>query len=1087
MARTPDGPPPPPDRPAAAVRYAKRGRLRFSSHRDFQRAFERALRRAAVPMAYSAGFSPHPKISYAGAAPTGTASEAEYLEIARRRSAATPSGCARRSTTSLPPGLDVLEVVEAAPRAPSLADRLEASVWEIRLPGVAYDDAAQGRRRPSWRPTRSRSTRMTKNGLRTFDARAAGRWPADAPRCGTATPTARCGPAVCDTATGRTARHTGRPTRRRPRRAPPRGRPRAAGPTAVTRLAQGPLDEAAGTVSDPLAPDRHDRRRLTRRSAPSRLRRCDGAPQTSQTVRPRCGRHRRQLPCGARRSPDRSRRPARPAPGSVTGAHPDARQRAHRRRPVTTDRRRTQSTLRRTQAAAAPRRRRRGRQPARPGRPARPPSSTRRPMPATGRAAARPTKATREARPPRSATVAAEPAKQADRGGQPTGVAEAAPGDRGRQSAEPPPAKKATRKRHPQEGGRRRSSPPRPRPTAAADAAVGCRPPTATAGAALPAARAGSRTRRAAVAASKAAATADAGGAEPPRPTSRSSRRTAAEDGGRRRAARTTEGGGPRRRRRGGRGRRGRGRGARGRGTAEPATTPRPRTPRPTTPPRAPTRPRTPRAPTATTTSGATGTRRRRRRRRRGGGRRRRRRADTGRPAEHRRPGPRAAQAPGAAAERRHEDDDGVRSIKGSTRLEAKKQRRREGREAGRRRPPILSEAEFLARRESVDRVMVVRQTRRAHPDRRPRGRRARRALRRPRVADLAGRQRLPRQGAERAALAWRRRSSTSASGRNAVLYAGEVNWDAAGLDGQPRRIEPALKSGDSVLVQVTKDPIGHKGARLTSQISPARPLPGLRARRLDDRHQPQAARHRAHPAQGDPQGDRPRRRRRHRAHRGRGRQRGGADPRRRRGSAAQWEDIEKKAEDGHARPRCSTASPTSPSGSSATSSTRTSASSSSRGDDAWDMVEDYVGHVAPDLADRLDAGGPTSRTSSPRTGSTSRSPRRSTARSGCPRGGSLVIDRTEAMTVVDVNTGKFTGSGRQPRGDRHQEQPRGGRGDRPPAPAARHRRHHRRRLHRHGARDQPRPRAAPAASSAWAATAPSTRSPRSPRSAWCR
>ena len=84
--------------------------------------------------------------------------------------------------------------------------------------------------------------------------------------------------------------------------------------------------------------------------------------------------------------------------------------------------------------------------------------------------------------------------------------------------------------------------------------------------------------------------------------------------------------------------------------------------------------------------------------------------------------------------------------------------------------------------------------------------------------------------------------------GRNAVLYAGEVNWDAAGLDGQPRRIELALKSGDPVLVQVTKDPIGHKGARLTSQISLAGRYLVLRARRLDDRHQPQAARHRAVP-----------------------------------------------------------------------------------------------------------------------------------------------------------------------------------------------------------------------------------------------
>src|SRR3954451_21034389 len=85
MARTPDGPPPPPAVQRLRVRFAKRGRLRFSSHRDFQRAFERALRRVDVPMAYSAGFSPHPRISYAGAAPTGAASEAEYVEISVTR------------------------------------------------------------------------------------------------------------------------------------------------------------------------------------------------------------------------------------------------------------------------------------------------------------------------------------------------------------------------------------------------------------------------------------------------------------------------------------------------------------------------------------------------------------------------------------------------------------------------------------------------------------------------------------------------------------------------------------------------------------------------------------------------------------------------------------------------------------------------------------------------------------------------------------------------------------------------------------------------------------------------------------------
>jgi radical SAM-linked protein len=114
------------------LRYAKRGRLRFASHRDFQRAFERALRRAGVPMAYSAGFSPHPKISYANAAPTGTASEAEYLEIGLAE-VCDPQDLRRRIDEALPPGLDILDVVVA--RTSDFADRLQASCWRIRSIG----------------------------------------------------------------------------------------------------------------------------------------------------------------------------------------------------------------------------------------------------------------------------------------------------------------------------------------------------------------------------------------------------------------------------------------------------------------------------------------------------------------------------------------------------------------------------------------------------------------------------------------------------------------------------------------------------------------------------------------------------------------------------------------------------------------------------------------------------------------------------------------------------------------------------------------------------------------------------------------
>src|SRR3954471_21544568 len=125
MARQPDGPPPPPVVQRLAIRYAKRGRLRFTSHRDFARAFERALRRAQVPMAYSAGFSPHPKISWVGAAPTGVASEAEYVEIglAEHRDLAER---AKALDESLPAGIDVVAAVDA-PLGTSLPDRIEAS------------------------------------------------------------------------------------------------------------------------------------------------------------------------------------------------------------------------------------------------------------------------------------------------------------------------------------------------------------------------------------------------------------------------------------------------------------------------------------------------------------------------------------------------------------------------------------------------------------------------------------------------------------------------------------------------------------------------------------------------------------------------------------------------------------------------------------------------------------------------------------------------------------------------------------------------------------------------------------------------
>ena len=151
------------------VRYAKRGRLRFTSHRDFSRAFERAIVRARVPMAYSSGFNPHPRISYAGASPTGAASEAEYLEIGLAREV-DPAQVLSALDEALPSGLDVLEVVES--RGGSLADLLEASVWRITVPDLEPDDAERAVT-GFLEADEVLVERMTKKGLRTFDCRAA--------------------------------------------------------------------------------------------------------------------------------------------------------------------------------------------------------------------------------------------------------------------------------------------------------------------------------------------------------------------------------------------------------------------------------------------------------------------------------------------------------------------------------------------------------------------------------------------------------------------------------------------------------------------------------------------------------------------------------------------------------------------------------------------------------------------------------------------------------------------------------------------------------------------------------------------------
>ncbi|MER6910884.1 TIGR03936 family radical SAM-associated protein [Streptomyces sp. NPDC000594] len=230
------------------LRYTKRGRLRFTSHRDFQRAFERALRRAEVPMAYSAGFTPHPKVSYANAAPTGTGSEAEYLEIAlvEHRD---PAVLRSLLDESLPTGLDITDAVEA--RTSGLADRLTASEWELRLDGVAEETAADAV--AAFLAADSVEVqRRTKNGMRSFDARGAveslelvGQRPdrsADGPCAILRLVVRHVTPAVRpdDVLSGLRAVAD---------LAPPV-------PAAVTRLAQGLFDEETGTVTDPLALDR---------------------------------------------------------------------------------------------------------------------------------------------------------------------------------------------------------------------------------------------------------------------------------------------------------------------------------------------------------------------------------------------------------------------------------------------------------------------------------------------------------------------------------------------------------------------------------------------------------------------------------------------------------------------------------------------------------------------------------------------------------------------------------------------------------------------------------------------------------------
>ncbi|MFE7744642.1 translation initiation factor IF-2 N-terminal domain-containing protein [Nocardia sp. NPDC057455] len=358
---------------------------------------------------------------------------------------------------------------------------------------------------------------------------------------------------------------------------------------------------------------------------------------------------------------------------------------------------------------------------------------------------------------------------------------------------------------------------------------------------------------------------------------------------------------------------------------------------------------------------------------------------------------------------------DEVQGITGSTRLEAKRQRRRDGREAGRRRPPILTESEFLARREAVDRVMVVRE--KSFPDH-------------PTATQVAV--------LEDSVLVEHFVTSTGSAsmvgnvylgkvqnvlpsmeaafvdigrGRNGVLYAGEVNWEAAGLGGKERKIEQALKPGDQVLVQVSKDPVGHKGARLTTQISLAgrflvyvpggtstgisRKLPDTERKRLKeilrDIVPSDAGVIIRTASEGVSETELAR------------------DVER---LQATWRTIQQQTGKDSNAPKTLYEEPDLLVKVIRDLFNEDFSKLVIEGDRAWSTVEKYIGTVAPDLLARVDRHEnngvdvfETYRIDEQLAKALDR-------KVWLPSGGTLVIDRTEAMTVIDVNTGKFTGSG---------------------------------------------------------------------------
>ncbi|MER7757247.1 Rne/Rng family ribonuclease [Kitasatospora sp. NPDC097643] len=353
-------------------------------------------------------------------------------------------------------------------------------------------------------------------------------------------------------------------------------------------------------------------------------------------------------------------------------------------------------------------------------------------------------------------------------------------------------------------------------------------------------------------------------------------------------------------------------------------------------------------------------------------------------------------------------DPDEVQSIKGSTRLEAKKQRRREGRELGRRRVPIITEAEFLARRESVERVMVVRQNgQRTQIGVLEDGVLVEHYVNKEQATSYVGNVYLGK--VQNVLPSMEAAFVDIGKGRNAVLYAGEVNFGALGGHGGPRRIESVLKSGQSVLVQVSKDPIGHKGARLTSQISlPGRYLVYVPEGSMTGISRKLPENERARLKQilkkivPDDAGVIVRT-----AAEGASEEELTRDVQR---LQQQWEDIQKKAATGNA-PALLYGEPDMTVRVVRDIFNEDFTKVIVSGDDAWNTIHEYVSNVAPDLAERLQRW--TSEVDVFATYRIDEQLMKALDRKvWLPSGGSLVIDRTEAMVVIDVNTGKFVGQG---------------------------------------------------------------------------